>query len=154
MLTFHLFQESEVPSWQMLYEWVTRVCDGCIWLLAVLCFRLTRDQQASYIWGEFMSWKPPDSCTREWRCLEKYFQRWFGNPKLQDNQTTEQDTRYKTKGSTLSILLASSQLLHSVNITIKMGPVGALLELQLDSTPGVHPHFEQGCLSRLEFPYL
>ena len=100
-----------------------------------------------------MRQKAPGSCTTEWRCLEKYFERWFWNPKLQDNQSIEQDIRAKSKTSVLSVLLTSSQLLHPINIKIRMGPIWALPERQLDCTPGDSP-LEQGCLSRLGIPYL
>lgn len=108
---------------------------------------------SSYVLGVKLSWQVHGWHTREWRCLEKYFKSWFINPNLQDNQNTEEDTRAKMKNSISSILLPSSQLFFSINIIIRMGPVGDLPELQLDCALG-DPPFDWECLSRLEIPYL
>lgn len=51
--------------------------------------------------------------------FKKYFERRLWSSKMQGNQSTEQDTRTKMKTSTLSILLTSSQLLHSIVVTIR-----------------------------------
>lgn len=101
--------------------------------------------------GELASWKAPSSSIREWRCLEKYFGRWFQNPKVQDNQSTEQDTRAKPERSVLSIILTSCPVLHSISITSRMGPVWALPELQLDCTQVTLPWGRD--TSRFEIPH-
>lgn len=69
----------------------------------------------------------PGSCMREWTCLEKYFERQFGNPKVPDNQRTEQRV--------LSAPLTSSQALHPTNVTTRMCPIWADPKRQPDHTP-------------------
>lgn len=106
------------------------MCDKYNWLLAILWFTLTKKQQASHPWNELTSWKVPGSSTGEWRCLEKYFKRYFRNPKVQDNQSTERAISTKSKTPVLPKLLIRSQLLHPLNIKIRMGSIWALPECQ------------------------
>lgn len=97
------------------------------------------------------SWKAPASHTREWRCFIKIFQKALLKP--QNARQLKYRTRAKTKTKVLSIVLTSSQLLCSINITIRMSPVWAPPELQLDCKPGGSP-LEQEHLSSFEIPYL
>lgn len=50
---------------------------------------------------------------------ETYFERSSQSPKMEDNLCTEQDIRDKPKTCISSILLTDSQLLHSINITLR-----------------------------------
>lgn len=69
---------------------------------------------------------------------EKYFERWFWSPNVQDNESAEWDSRAKTKAFILSVLLINRHRFPFNNC-----------ELQLDCRPE-----EQGKLSRFGIPSL
>lgn len=76
---------------------------------------------------------------RDEGALEKYFKRWFEAHKCNITKVQKKIPELKQKISILFILLTSSQLHHSINIAIRMSPIQALPELQLDGMPGDSP---------------
>lgn len=73
---------------------------------------------------------------RDEGALEKYFKRWFEAHKCNITKVQKKIPELKQKISILFILLTSS---HSINIAIRMSPIQALPELQLDGMPGDSP---------------
>lgn len=96
---------TEAP--RQFYKYCCCASDRYTWPSAVLWTRLTVEQTGPTPWGGSASWKVPGWDTGKWICshcvvdlwagkllayvqgsenaLEKYFERWFQSPKMQDN---------------------------------------------------------------------
>lgn len=81
------------------WQWLMHTCCWSQISIQVLWLGLGKEQHEN-----LKSWKDPRSGAGEWKCFETYFERWFWNPKVQDNQSTEQNTGANMRTTILSQL--------------------------------------------------